>query len=297
MATKDQSLADLRRQIDEIDAAIQDLLIKRTDLIDEISQAKNGVGPAMRPGREAQVVRQLVARHRGRFPKPVIARIWREIISVFNGLQSDFAVAAYAPKDDPLLADLARDHFGSLTPITAYGTIHGVLRAVSAGKATVGVLPMPSDSEKNPWWPSLARGEGSQPRIVACLPFAAMRPGGPGRTEGLVIGQNLQEASGEDRSFIILETAEGVSRSALQRLLGLIGFEDGQIRSTAESHEGRLQLIEVAGFVTDGDPRLEQLLAGSPGRIQHAWAAGSYAIPVGDIDTAAVRQQTEEATS
>src|SRR3546814_10344757 len=85
----------------------------------------------MRPGREARVLRRLVARHTGPFPKPVVTRIWREIISVFTRLQGPFAAAAYAPQQRPDLGSLARDHFGSLTPITRFESEMGVLRAVS----------------------------------------------------------------------------------------------------------------------------------------------------------------------
>ncbi len=282
MPSSDQSLAELRRRIDEIDAALQDLLIERTSLVAEIRQAKADGGPAMRPGREAEILRRLMARHRGPFPRPVVARIWREIFAVFNALQGDFAIAVYAPREERALAGLARDHFGSLTPITSYETAHGVLRAVTAAKATVGVLPIPSEGEPHPWWPSLARGDGSEPRIVACLPFAAMRPNNSLRPEGLVVGTRMHEPSGDDRSFLILECAEGISRSALQRLLGLTGFDEPQVRSGRDDGDSHLYLVEVGGFVAESDPRLAQVLAGSPDRIRGIWVAGSFAVPLAD---------------
>src|SRR3546814_14986390 len=74
----------------------------------------------MRPGRKARVLLRLGSRHTVPFPKPVVTRIWREIISVFTRLQGPFAAAAYAPQQRPDLGSLARDHFGSLTPITRF---------------------------------------------------------------------------------------------------------------------------------------------------------------------------------
>src|SRR3546814_9539971 len=119
---------------DLIDDAIHDLLMRRTELARQIGRAKGQGAVFMRPGREARVLRRLVARHTGPFPKPVVTRIWREIISVFTRLQGPFAAAAYAPQQRPDLGSLARDHFGSLTPITRFESEMGVLRAVSSGK-------------------------------------------------------------------------------------------------------------------------------------------------------------------
>ena len=38
-----------------------------------------------RPGREAEIVRRLLRRHRGAFPRPVIVRLWRELLSARLG--------------------------------------------------------------------------------------------------------------------------------------------------------------------------------------------------------------------
>ena len=35
----------------------------------------------LRPGREALILRRLVARHRGPFSRAVLVRLWRELIS------------------------------------------------------------------------------------------------------------------------------------------------------------------------------------------------------------------------
>ena len=92
-------LEQLRRAIDAIDDQLHDLLMKRTELAGQITAAKRAAVPGvdgagfMRPGREAQVIRRLAARHHGPFPKLAMVQLWREIMSAFVGLQTPFTVA------------------------------------------------------------------------------------------------------------------------------------------------------------------------------------------------------------
>ena len=59
---KDQSLADLRREIDRIDEAMHELLIERGEIIDRLIAVKKTeeTGSAFRPAREADMMRRLV---------------------------------------------------------------------------------------------------------------------------------------------------------------------------------------------------------------------------------------------
>src|SRR6185437_12724944 len=75
-------LEDLRRRIDEIDDQIHDLLMRRAELVEAIGNSKKSENaPVLRPGREARILRRLVARHRGRLPRSVLVRLWRELLS------------------------------------------------------------------------------------------------------------------------------------------------------------------------------------------------------------------------
>ena len=137
-AKVDFSLSELRRQIDEIDTAIHELLMQRTEVTQRIGAAKGAKSVYMRPGREAVVLRRLIARHRGDLPRALIVRIWREIFAAVTALQGPFAVAVYAPEGSFGYRNLARDHFGWRTPITAYRSAAQVLEEVSDGRVTVG---------------------------------------------------------------------------------------------------------------------------------------------------------------
>src|SRR6516225_5584137 len=136
-------LAKLRRRLDEIDDKLHDLLIERAEIVAAVAKSKrDGNLPAFQPGREAQIIRRLVDRHHGEFPVDTLVRMWREMLAATVRLQSRFAVAVFAPIESQGFWDLARDHYGSHTPMSAYRSIGQVIRAVAEGQASVGVLPM-----------------------------------------------------------------------------------------------------------------------------------------------------------
>ena len=90
------SLADLRRDIDRIDADMHALLIERGEIIDRLIAVKKTeeTGSAFRPAREAEMMRRLVQRHHGSLPLDTAESIWRVIISTFTYVQAPFSVHA-----------------------------------------------------------------------------------------------------------------------------------------------------------------------------------------------------------
>src|SRR6185312_4896735 len=94
MSDSTSSLDDLRRRIDEIDDQVHDLLMQRTRIVEAVAAAKKGNSiPALRPGREAVILRRLAGRHNGPFPRSALVRMWREMLAATVGMQTKFAVA------------------------------------------------------------------------------------------------------------------------------------------------------------------------------------------------------------
>ena len=279
-AQVDFSLSELRRQIDEIDTAIHELLIQRTEVTQRIGAAKGAKSVYMRPGREAVVLRRLIARHRGDLPRALIVRIWREIFAAVTALQGPFAVAVYAPEGSFGYRNLARDHFGWRTPITAYRSAAQVLEEVSDGRATAGVLPVPVEDGTSPWWRILARDGAAQPRVVARLPFAQVESSSAEVPAALAISVAEPEETGHDRAYLVVETGQLVSRSNFKQLLANAGFEARDIQSWEEGDDRSLNLVEVEGFVPADDARLARLREQDDGTFSHVWAVGGFAVPL-----------------
>jgi len=287
-------LIDLRDDIDRIDAAIHDQLMQRAALVEEIARAKGGSGAILRPGREAKIIRRLMARHRGSFPKPALARIWREIISASISLQGPFTVALCETDLEGPLGALARAHFGTVAPLSGQRTEGAVVQAVMEGRATAALLPLPGGSDGEPWWRFLAHPQESTPRVIARLPFfgPALSPD----REALVLAQAPQEASGDDCSLLLLETGEELSRAALSKRLDQAGLRrrpQGIWDDTAGRH---LHLVEVEGFVEAGDPRLRRLALADDGLFLQRHVVGAFAQPLqaspGDAQGEDEREET-----
>jgi len=288
MQEKIGTLEDLRREIDEIDDALHDLLIRRAEVSHAIAKVKqpaadNGNGalvPALRPAREAAILRRLLARHRGDLPPQVLVRIWREIIAASLSVQSKFQLHVYAAETQPGFADLAHAHFGSLTPIRSHTRPSLVVHACSEEPNSLGIVPLPRIEEPGPaWWAQLAPAGEKGPRVVAKLPFVQ---DGEDALSAYAIGTVEQEPSGDDTTLLLLEIVPGVSRTTLQSFLKSAGLKGRLIAA------GRLQeknvpdeiLVEVDGFIGKDDPRLAKLAKEAEEAIARVAPIGGFANPI-----------------
>ncbi|MGE4529369.1 MAG: chorismate mutase [Rhodospirillaceae bacterium] len=288
MANEDPDLAALRREVDRIDDAMHDLLIERTELAQRISKAKRdepGGAPAhfvpTRPGREAQIVRRLLARHRGAFPPEVLIRLWREMIGTLMHVQGPFCVAVFMPERGSGYIEIARDHYGSYTETVSYQVSGRVLKAVAEGAAAVAVLPLPGESVSEPWWLALIGDATPRMQVIARLPFAGVGPGRGGDIEAFAVAPVAPGETGEDRSLLAVETVSSVSRSQVATKLANAGLKlltYWDVRSFGP--EAKVHLVEVDGFVTDSDPRVVRLAHGNDDSLRYARCIGAYPTPL-----------------
>jgi len=277
MATPPVTLDELRRRIDRVDDRLHDLILERAELVEAVAALKKSSGaPAMRAGREAAILRRLVARHRGRFPRQSLVRLWREILGGAVAMQGKFAVAVAATPDTPGLWDLARDHFGSHLAMIPLHATREVLSAVGEGRAAVGVLPVPSEDESEHWWPALADAGPSGPRVVARLPFAGSGNGRHENGDAFVIGFGEPDPSGADSTLLVVETEGQISRAKLLAALKETGCEAHFLSAVAPVPGRALSLVELDDLILPGDPRLEAALASLGGKAKGARLFGVY---------------------
>ncbi len=255
-------LSDVRREIDAIDARMHDLLMERTELVRQVAEAKaqaasdagEGSFIAFRPGREAEVLRALAARHEGPLPLAVVFRLWREIMSAKIRLQGPLRVEVFGGSDPLRLWDLARGYYGSFTPMNLREEAMDVLRRVSKDRSVIGILPAPEPGS-DVWWAMLGRGDTAPVRVVACLPFLTE----PGMMpEAYAVAQADFEETGADTSLAVLSFSEAVSAGAVETLLEEAGLT-GSVYLRTEQNGQYFALIGLTGFISAGDGRLETL--------------------------------------
>jgi chorismate mutase len=214
-----RSLADLRRDIDRIDAAMHELLIERGEIIDQLIAVKKTeeTGSAFRPAREADMMRRLVRRHHGSLPLDTAESIWRVIISTFTYVQAPFAVHADLSAGDALMRDSARFHFGFTVPFVAHMGAATVVEAVSGSKGDLGLVPAFAIAETGPWWTALEFT--SAPKIIARLPFVE-RPDHPAALPVFVISRVTADAMVTETETWSMRVS-GWSAAAVQALAEL----------------------------------------------------------------------------
>jgi chorismate mutase/prephenate dehydratase len=278
----DSKLDSLRRQIDGIDEALHDLLMQRAAVSDQVRATKQGARTILfRPGREAAILKRLLARHDGPLPPEAVVQVWREIIAASTRLQGPFRVAIYAPSGAEHALDLARAHFGVLTPLLPMSSVGPVLAALADGHAQVGLLPLPEETPDEPWWRGFGGGGPDALSVIARLPVAAtsLQPA------ALVVGPQAFEATGEDRGYLVVETDKEISRARLSAALEAAGLKPLGFPAEVRVADGRGRaratlLVETDAYAGPDDKRLAAVLKKAGEGIVGLRSIGGYAVPL-----------------
>eukprot|EP01037_Dinobryon_pediforme_P007397 gene7397-7463_t len=238
---KFETLADLRVDIDRIDAAMHALLIERGTIIDRLIavKARQGGGSAFRPGREASMMRDIVARHTGHLPVDTVESIWRIIISTFTYVQSHYSVHADIMGGDANMRDSVRFHFGFSVPFIAHNGALGVIDSVASAVGDLGMIRVEGHTSAGAWWLKLV--EPGAPKIIARLPFVE-RPDHPAGMPVFLLSKPLNEAAARDN--VLYSVSLERWRDAIPAELGKL---DGEIIGNAAIANGLSLLIVVPG--------------------------------------------------
>ncbi len=237
----------LRAEIDALDDALHDLLMRRVEVVARLAASRaKGQGPALRPGREAAILRRLLARHGGKLPRATLVRIWRELLAATTALQAPLPLAAAL---DGAGIEVLRGHFGLGAPVAVLPDEDAAIAAALAGRAALAAVP-----EGGRWWRAV---DPVRLQATARLPFF-----GAAAAPVLLLSPTPPDPSGEDASLLRLPAAGAAAA------LAEAGLPPRALRA-----EDGLALAEVAGFLSAADPRL---------RAAGATLLGAVALPVVD---------------
>lgn len=140
-----EELGQLREAIDRLDDDVLRLINERARLAHRIGEIKQG--NIYRPEREAQVLRRLRdLSDVGLLPKSAVQRIFREIMSACLALEQPLSIAYLGPAGT-FSESAARKHFGYAPRLLPQAAIDDVFRAVEAGNADYGVVPVENSTE------------------------------------------------------------------------------------------------------------------------------------------------------
>jgi chorismate mutase len=263
-----ETLADLRAEIDRIDARLHALLIERGEIIDRLIAAKSGTGgSAFRPQREAEMMRDLVSRHKGILPLNTVESIWRIIISTFTYVQANYSVHCDISGGDAQMRDCCRFYFGFTVPYEAHGNVRSVIDAVAAASGDLGLVAVEADPAAGAWWRDLAGP--ATPKIIARLPFVE-RQDHPAGCPLFVIAKPLSDAASRD--VLLYDATAAALGEHLTSALHTVGAE-----ICASAQDGDKVSLLIAAPGTETQDAITAALAKAGGDAKSLKPVGSHA--------------------
>lgn len=140
-------LERLRKEIDEVDNKIVELLNKRAEVVIDIAHIKrNEKAKFYSPEREREILERLISLNKGPFPNDTMKVIYREILSASLSLEEPLRVACLGPLATYTHLAALR-HFGSSASFLPVESIKDVFDAVDSGKAEFGIVPIENSNE------------------------------------------------------------------------------------------------------------------------------------------------------
>jgi len=148
-----EKLTAIRKKIDKLDEAIQELISERARLAFQVRETKGAAkgearGPVdyFRPEREAQVLRGVVERNQGPLSDGEMLRLFREIMSACLAQQEPLKVAYLGP-EGTFTQQAVHRHFGHSVHALSMPSIEDVFEQVQAGDADFGVVPVENSTQ------------------------------------------------------------------------------------------------------------------------------------------------------
>lgn len=254
----------IRREIDGIDSTLLSLFAERLQLADKIVALKAPQGVPIRPGREIEMMRRLIAAAPAPLERELVVELWRALIAANIRRQRVIDVVVGGGRSDPArMFDIARRHFGARTRVQHVGEPQtALLRAAEQPDRCVAVVPWPSAPGVGSWWPALSESRFSKLHLISGLPILGAIEDDP---EACVFAASAPEQAGNDVSMVMIEDPHHRAQRALAEV-GLKGREVARSEPRA--------LLRVEGFVSVDDPRAGAMARSGLERVR---VLGAYA--------------------
>lgn len=143
------SLGEIRAQIDALDAQIQALISARARLAVAVRESKGKLTHAVeyyRPEREAEVLKAVRERNEGPISDAEMLRLFREIMSVCLAQQEPLKIAYLGP-EGTFTQQAVNRHFGHSVQALGVASINDVFSQVETTEADFGVVPVENSNQ------------------------------------------------------------------------------------------------------------------------------------------------------
>lgn len=240
------ALEAVRAEIDRIDDDLLRLVGERLRVADQLAQLKPSDGLPLRPAREVQLLRRLLAAAEEKIDADLVVEIWRSLIAANVRRQKPVdVVVGGATGQDPLrLFDLARRHFGARARVQRAEDIRAAINRTAAAENMVAVVPWPGKTGAGMWWHILTESRYHKLHVIAALPI---RAGAEAEPEAAVVAAGAPlEAAGGDATLGIAFDRHFKAGKALAEA-GIKGVEVARSDTRV--------LVKLDEFLAPDDPR------------------------------------------
>jgi len=140
-------IEDIRKEIDEIDSQLVELLNKRAKKVLKIAKIKRKEGEEIySPGREKAIIRRLLAQNKGPLPNEQLKEIVRCVLKNFLSLERKLKVAYFGPP--ATFTHLAAiKQFGNSADLIPAKNIREIFSLVEKRQVDYGVVPIENSTE------------------------------------------------------------------------------------------------------------------------------------------------------
>lgn len=146
-AKRRRSVVGVRREIDEIDQKIIDLLNRRASLAQSVGEVKARQGREMfDPARQHQILSGLAKRNPGPFPNEALRQIWTEIMGACLSLEKPLRVGFLGPEAS-YSNQAVIEEFGHEIDTVPLASIPDVFTEVETGRCDYGLVPIENSTE------------------------------------------------------------------------------------------------------------------------------------------------------
>lgn len=147
-----EPIQNLRKQIDEIDEKLLELINRRASCAVAVAEVKRAAAENdeeitfFRPEREAQVIKHLKSLNKGPLSDDEVGRLIREVMSACLALEQPLRIAYLGP-EGTFTQTAALKHFGHSVSTVPMSSIPDVFASVESGNADFGLVPVENSTE------------------------------------------------------------------------------------------------------------------------------------------------------
>ncbi len=254
-----EKLSNLRKEIDDIDIKILDLLKDRFGVVENVKKLKDNENDDfyIKSAREADMIRNLINKSGDKLPKSLIVDIWRKIISFSNCSEQELKIALHNPDKIPDLKHILRFYYNDEIPVISHDTVSTVVMELESKKSQIAIFALPKDKSDNidrDWWISLANNTAGI-KVFAKIPMIE------GSFEYNLVALAIKEVekSDQDSSLLCIETSNEVRESQFLEDLSA-NFEDFKVLKSSKSEKygnNIFYLVEIKGFLEEKSEKIE----------------------------------------